>query len=123
VISVKDYRRGFAQDGCNEPPPRKGVAVPKAGKSANQGSGVMIKPLYAVIAAAIIAAAFLSFLSLAMQVQANASVPNAKADRADARPLGTQCSQKGWPYFEAACLRDVRNPYGQARSVRIVAAR
>ena len=25
-----------------------------------------------------------------------------------------------WPYFEASCLRDTRNPFGQARDVRLV---
>ena len=25
-----------------------------------------------------------------------------------------------WPYFEASCLRDTRNPFGKAREVRIV---
>ena len=37
------------------------------------------------------------------------------------RPLAGACSQKAWPYFEAACLRDARNPYGEARQVRVVA--
>ncbi len=84
--------------------------------------GVMIKAVYAVAAAAIVAGAFVAFLGLSLQVEARGSVPNAKADRADTRPLATARSQRGWPYFEATCLRDSRNSYGQARAVRFVAA-
>lgn len=80
----------------------------------------MLKTVYAIAAAAIVAGAFVAFLSLAMQVEANAHVPGAKGDRADARPLATDCSQRAWPYFEASCLRDARNPQGTAREVRIV---
>ena len=43
-----------------------------------------------------------------------------KADRADMRPLAGKCSENAWPYFEASCLRDTRNPFGKAREVRIV---
>jgi hypothetical protein len=85
-----------------------------------QGSGVMLKTVYAIAAAAIIAGAFVAFLSLAMQVEASAHVAGAKGDRADARPLAGDCSRHAWPYFEASCLRDARNPYGEARTVRIV---
>jgi hypothetical protein len=84
------------------------------------GDGVMVKTLYAVAVAAIAAACFVAFPSLSMQVQASATALSGKSDRADARPLGTQCSQNAWPYFEASCLRDTDNPLGQARQVRIV---
>jgi hypothetical protein len=82
----------------------------------------MLKTVYAIAAAAIVAAAFVATLSLSAQVEARGSVPGAKSDRADTRPLAKECSQRAWPYFEAACLRDARNPYGQARAVRIVSA-
>jgi hypothetical protein len=82
----------------------------------------MLKAIYAVAAAAILAAAFVGTLSLSAQVEARGSVPSVKADRADARPLARDCSQNAWPYFEAACLRDTRNTYGQARGVRLVSA-
>jgi hypothetical protein len=84
------------------------------------GIGVMLKSVYAIAAAAIVAAAFVATLSLTQPVEARGSAPGAKADRADLRPLAGDCSQKAWPYFEAACLRDARNPYGEARQVRIV---
>ena len=80
----------------------------------------MLKAIYAIVSAAIVAGAFVTALSIADQVDARGSVPGAKADRADARPLGTACSANGWPYFEASCLRDTRNPFGQAREARIV---
>ena len=82
----------------------------------------MLKTIYAITAAAIVAAAFVATLSVSEQVEARGSVPSAKADRADIRPLAGKCSQNGWPYFEAKCLRDTRNSFGQAREVRIVTA-
>lgn len=80
----------------------------------------MLKAVYAIAAAAIVAAAFVATLSLSPQVEARGSVPGVKADRADTRPLARDCSQHAWPYFEAGCLRDTRNPFGQAREVRFV---
>ena len=80
----------------------------------------MLKAIYAIIAAAIVAGAFVATLSLSAQVEAHGTVPGAKADRADIRPLGGHCSQNAWPYFEASCLRDTRNPFGQTKDVRFV---
>jgi hypothetical protein len=82
----------------------------------------MIKTVYAIAVAAIVAAGFVAFPSLSFQVQASSPVPGAKGDRADMRPLGTQCSQNAWPYFEAACLRDASHPLAQPQQVRIVSA-
>ena len=81
----------------------------------------MLKSVYAIAAAAIVAAAFITTLSLTQPVEARGAPVGAKGDRADLRPLAADCSRNAWPYFEAACLRDARNPYGQARQVRIVA--
>jgi len=80
----------------------------------------MLKTAYAIVAAAIVAGAFVGTLSLSAQVEARGSVPGVKADRADTRPLARDCSQYAWPYFEAGCLRDARNPFGEARNVRLV---
>jgi len=85
------------------------------------GTAAMLKSVYAIAAAAIVAAAFVATLSLTQPVEARGSTPGAKSDRADLRPLGGACSQNAWPYFEAACLRDGRNSFGQAHQVRIVA--
>jgi hypothetical protein len=82
----------------------------------------MLKTLYAVAIAAIVATCFVAFPSLSPQVEASAPIPGAKADRADTRPLAVGCSQSAWPYFEASCLRDTRNTFGQARAVRIITA-
>jgi hypothetical protein len=85
-----------------------------------QGLGVMLKITYAVVGAAIGAACLVAVPSLSQQVQASAPTLGAKGDRVDARPLGAACSQHEWPYYEAACLRDAKNPFGEARAVRIV---
>ena len=82
----------------------------------------MLKTVYAIAVAAIAAACFVAFPSLSFQVEASAPVPGAKADRADVRPLGSECSQKAWPYFEGSCLRDAKNPLAQPHDVRIITA-
>jgi len=82
----------------------------------------MLKTPYAVIVAAFIAAAFVATMSVSEEVEARGSVPPMKADRADTRPLARDCSQNAWPYFEAACLRDSRNSFSQAREVRLISA-
>jgi hypothetical protein len=79
----------------------------------------MRNAIYAVIAAAIIAALITFGPMLTLQVDA-APVAVGKSDRADVRPLAGDCSEKAWPYVEASCLRDTRNPLGQARQVRFV---
>ena len=40
------------------------------------------------------------------KVVASAPIHSGKGDRLAIRPLGTQCSEQAWPYFEANCLRD-----------------
>jgi hypothetical protein len=78
----------------------------------------MMKSAY-VIAAVLVAGGIVALSSLS-QVQASALVFGVKADRVDARPVGTACSAREWPYFEASCLRDSARPFGQARQVRMV---
>jgi hypothetical protein len=80
----------------------------------------MLKTAYAIVAAAVVAACLVTFPGLSPQVEARATAPATKADRADARPLGTACSQREWPYFEAACLRDKVHPLVPVRQVRTV---
>lgn len=43
-----------------------------------------------------------------------------KGDRLDMRNYGPACSERGWPYYEAGCLRDASVPNREARTVRIV---
>src|SRR5580692_3865151 len=80
----------------------------------------MLKTVYAIVAAAIIAACLVLAPSLSPQVEAGAPSATGKSDRADARPIAGDCSERPWPYMEANCLRDTRNPMGQAREVRFV---
>jgi hypothetical protein len=86
------------------------------------GDGVMIKTLYAVTTAAFAAGCFVAFPSLSGQVHATPPAIGAKGDRADLRPLGIDCGQNTWPYFDAACTRDAGNPLKQPRAVRFVFA-
>ena len=81
----------------------------------------MLKTFYAIAAAAIIAACFTLSPSLSPQVEAGAPAVNGKSDRADTRPLGKDCSQHAWPYYEAACLRNTSNRLADPREVRFVA--
>ncbi|HEX3936627.1 MAG TPA: hypothetical protein VHX43_03905 [Xanthobacteraceae bacterium] len=81
----------------------------------------MLKTVYAIAVAAIVAAGFVAFPSLSFEVQASAAVVGAKGDRADIRPLGVDCSQNAWPYFEASCMRDVRHPLLEPRQARFIA--
>lgn len=76
----------------------------------------------AVVLAALIASAVTVLPSFSEKVVASAPIHSGKGDRLDARPLGIQCSEKAWPYFEAKCLRDGRTPLAQVKPTRIVTA-
>ena len=81
----------------------------------------MLNTFYAIAAAAVIAACLVLSPSLSPQVEAGAPAVSGKSDRADTRPLGMDCSQHAWPYYEAACLRDTSNRLSEPREVRFVA--
>ena len=80
----------------------------------------MLKTLYAIIAAAIVAACLVFSPSLSPSVEAGAPAINGKSDRADTRPLGMDCSQRAWPFYEASCLRDTANRLTQPHDVRFI---
>lgn len=82
----------------------------------------MLKTLSAVAAAAIVAAAIAVTPGFTTQVDASTPVAASKGDRLDIRPIGTQCSQKAWPYFENTCLRNAGNRTMPTQQVRIVSA-
>jgi hypothetical protein len=82
----------------------------------------MIKTVSAVAVAAMIAAGFVAFPGLSPEVEASSPVIGAKGDRADLRPLGVECGQNAWPYFDAACTRNTRNPLVAPREVRVISA-
>jgi hypothetical protein len=103
----------------------------------NRGRGMtrtIFGSISAVALAALIAGAITILPSFSEQVAASTSVRSdhvtapatpirdIKADRLDSRPLGSQCSEQAWPYFEAKCLRNPRAEFGQVKAARIVSA-
>ena len=60
-----------------------------------------------------VAAAIAFFAVLPDAVQARTPQPVTKGDRLDIHPLGAACSQRAWPYYEDACLRDRNQPRSQ----------
>jgi len=36
--------------------------------------------------------------------------------------IGPSCGNRAWPYYEPGCLRDLREPDGQARAARVITA-
>lgn len=86
----------------------------------------MYKTIFASLAIALTGAAFITF-SPAMTDRVEAGTPQnaapiiAKSDRLDARPIGRQCSDRAWPYFEAGCLRG-QTLNAKPAAVRVVSA-
>ena len=76
----------------------------------------------AIALAALIAGTVTILPSFSDKVVASAPIHSGKGDRLDIRPLGAQCSEQAWPYFEANCLRDGRVTMGKAKAARIVTA-
>jgi hypothetical protein len=81
----------------------------------------MIKMLSAAAGAALLAAALLAFMP-GSTAPVEAGTPSAKSDRLDLRVIGTKCSQKAWPYFEAGCMRNTQTRTAQVSDVRIVSS-
>ena len=71
----------------------------------------MYKMGFAIVAAALVAAAFISFPGLSPTVEA--SVSTGKGDRLDVTLRMASCLQRGWPYDQACTGRS-------GRSVRLV---
>ncbi len=78
--------------------------------------------LSAIALAALIAGTVTILPSFSDKVVAKAPMHSGKGDRLDIRPLGTQCSENAWPYFEANCLRDTRASMGKVKPARVVTA-
>ena len=75
----------------------------------------------AIALAALVAGTVTILPGFSDKVVASAPIHSGKGDRLDIRPLGTQCSEQAWPYFEANCLRDGRAQMGKAKAAaRIV---
>ena len=81
----------------------------------------MIKTLSAIAVAAFVAAALTVLPGFAPKVEASVPQALAKADRLDLHSVGTNCSQKAWPNFEASCLR-VAGSKTMIREARLVTA-
>jgi hypothetical protein len=84
----------------------------------------MIKALSAIAVAALIAAALTVLPGFAPQVEASVPQALAKGDRLDVHTVGTGCSEKAWPNFEASCLRaaGAKTKTIAIREVRLVTA-
>jgi hypothetical protein len=77
------------------------------------------------IGAAVFIAAFVAGLAVTapgLSSPVEAQKYAAKGDRLEiqTRTYGTACSERGWPYFESGCLRDLMRPTREARTVRMV---
>src|SRR5262245_12569288 len=85
-----------------------------------RGGTTMIKTVTAISAAALVAGVITFLPMISPKVEASTPQAAPKADRIDVRTPGTACSQRGWPHYEPACLRDARETAGAARAVRII---
>jgi hypothetical protein len=81
---------------------------------------LIYRVLSAVAAAAFGAALMMALPGFSPAVEAGTTDPMAKTDRLDYRPLGTECTDRAWPYYGTNCLRDRTQVAGQARTVRLV---
>jgi hypothetical protein len=85
---------------------------------------LIYRALSAIAAAALGAAVMMALPGFSPTVAAGTSDPMVKTDRLDYRPnyltMGSDCTQRAWPYYGANCLRDRSQATGQARTVRLV---
>ena len=98
----------------------EGGHCPGVGKQRGDANMLTYKIFSAFAAAALGAAVVLLMPGFSPSVEAGSSIPVVKSDRLDYRPLGTDCSQQAWPYYQANCVRDRTQAAGQARAVRLV---
>jgi hypothetical protein len=57
----------------------------------------------------------------ALKSNARANVQSLlKGDRIDIRSYGPGCSERGWPYYEASCIRNANAAGQEAKRVRLV---
>ena len=73
-----------------------------------------------IAAIALGAAVVLALPSFSLEADAGTPPKVVKGDRLDIRPIGPDCSQQAWPYYETTCIRDRQPSAGQTRVVRIV---
>ena len=78
----------------------------------------MIKILAAVGGAALLAGTVVLLPGMSPIDPATSQLAYGKADRLDIRSYGPGCSERGWPYYEATCLRTTDN--GEVKRARVV---
>ncbi|CAN0089234.1 unnamed protein product, partial [Phaeothamnion confervicola] len=78
------------------------------------------KAISAVVAAALVAGTMTILSGSSGQVSASAPLNSGKGDRLDIRAVSPDCKQQAWPYYDAACLKDRRQPMSQAKAVRVI---
>lgn len=76
----------------------------------------MLKTISAIFAAAVIVGALGFFYGSDVK----ASVPAALSVNGDRADLQQTCTQHGWPYYQAACLRDDGRNTSRVLKVRMV---
>jgi len=78
-------------------------------------------PLIPGVMTALVAVAGAFFLAM-LWSDALVGAPRVPVLAGDLRshPTGSSCSGRAWPYYDARCVRDLRQPDGRARAVRIV---
>jgi hypothetical protein len=79
----------------------------------------MIKLGASVLVASFVAGLIVTAPGVTPQVEAHTYAID--GDRLEApRTYGAACSERGWPYFEASCLRDTNSATHEVRAVRMV---
>lgn len=78
------------------------------------------RTISAIAVAALVAFAVTILPGAGNQVSASAPITTGKGDRLDIHAVGANCSQQAWPYYEAKCLKDARQPMSRAKTVRVV---
>jgi hypothetical protein len=78
------------------------------------------RALSALAVAAVIAAAITVLPGASEKVSASTPLNSGKGDRLDIRAAGPNCSEQAWPYYEAGCVKDRRQPMSHAKATRIV---
>ena len=78
------------------------------------------KVVSAVAAMGLSAAVVLALPGFSPEADASTPPKVVKGDRLDLRPIGKNCAQQAWPYFEADCLRGRAGATGPARSIRLI---
>ena len=77
----------------------------------------LIKILATIAGGALLAGAIVLLPGMTVDPAA-AALAYGKSDRLDAGSYGSACSERGWPYYEPACIR--RAASAEAKPVRVV---